>query len=125
MLTNSPLIKLPHSTTTTAPKTNTELKILRQRNALVRRVRCDLMARTITGPEQKMRIGQAALPIDTCSATAADTQITSRENHVLKRNQLLAGIHSRQILDVIFCIPSNARLESQAKPTDASSIDSG
>src|ERR1700745_1078275 len=99
MLTNSPLIKLPQSTTRTAPKSNIELKILRQGNTTVRPARFDLMARAITRPEQKMSIVQAAPPIGTCSVAAADTQITSRENHVLKRNQLLAGTHSRQLFD--------------------------
>jgi hypothetical protein len=81
------------------------------------------MARTITSPEQKMRIGHADRLIGKCNVALADPQITSRENQVLKRNQLLAGIRWRQVFDVIACIPSNARLESQAgrflkKPTN-------
>ncbi len=83
---------------------------------MMRPPRFDLMTRTITSPQQKRRIGRAALLIGTCSVAAADPQITSNENQVLKRNQLLAGIHCRRVLNVIFCIPSNARLESQAKP---------
>jgi len=117
MLKNSSLIKLPHSTTTIAEKTKTQLEIPRQRNVLVRPERFDRTTTTIAKPQQKRRIGQEALLIGTCSVAAAETQITIRENQVLKRNQLLAGIHCRRVLHVIFCIPSDARLESQAKPT--------
>src|ERR1700722_3454210 len=117
MLKNSSLIKLPHSTTTIAPKTKTELKIPRQQNITVRSERFDRTTTTIAKPQQKRRIGHAALLIGTCSVAAAETQITSSENQVLKRNQFLAGSHCRRVLNVILCIPSNARLESQAKPT--------
>jgi hypothetical protein len=72
--------------------------------------------RKTANPQQKKSIGQAALFIGTCSVAAADTQITSSESQVLKRNQLLAGIQCRRVLNVIFRIPSNARVESQAKP---------
>jgi hypothetical protein len=60
------------------------------------------MATTIPSPQQEMRMGHADRLIGTCSVAEADTQITSRENQVLKRNQLLAGTHWRQAIDVIF-----------------------
>jgi hypothetical protein len=70
-----------------------------------------------------MRMGHAALLTGTCSVAAADTKITSRENQVLKRNQLLAGIHWRRVSDIIM-YSFDAKLESQAKLTDPSRIDS-
>src|SRR6202035_3576901 len=116
MLKNSPLIKLPHRTRTIAPTTKAEAARPRQRFAMAGRARFVRTMRKTANPQQKKSIGQAALFIGTCSVAAADTQITSSESQVLKRNQLLAGIQCRRVLNVIFRIPSNARVESQAKP---------